>query len=414
MHSGIRNGGPLSSSPNKHACVTANRRTLRHLNAKHLNALRTDVVSSLVHSLDGISLFEKTEYLEVVCDIIHHDGQEFGFSRRIFEIEKYPGTRPIANLPVYPLQYHDNNHGVYSRAVELGKRLVQLPTHCFREIKGRHLVVCNPLPLLSYDSRRVGHGETEPFFVNGRVMISPLAYARFHSTISPTVHHALKDDSLTDDQYAICSPILMGFAFDRKIWGEFGLRHACDVDWDDAAFDALVLSKKQKTPWCASMLKRKPTSTTLSKAKDSDSLDCLLGLRAAVKCWRHVAEGTHKPLYVLSAGELGIITSTSLESTLVRALELAQMWDASATLWCPSSPVDSNTNMLEHCDPGFESRIHFSASHRINGRQQRANGPPPGALLKDIDLVLSVSNDWEKATQKTTRRGPAVDEGDIL
>ena len=50
-------------------------------------------------------------------------------------------------------------------------------------------------------------------------MISPFAYARFHSTISPMVHQALKKDSLTDDQYAMCSPILMGFAIDRKIWG---------------------------------------------------------------------------------------------------------------------------------------------------------------------------------------------------
>ena len=33
------------------------------------------------------------------------------------------------------------------------------------------------------------------------------------------VYQALKKDSLTDDQYAMCSPILMGFAIDRKIWG---------------------------------------------------------------------------------------------------------------------------------------------------------------------------------------------------
>ena len=89
-----------------------------------------------------------TKYLEVVCDIIHNDGQEFGFARRVFEIDDYPGTRPIASLPVYPLQYHDDNHGVYSRAVELGKRLVQLPTHSFREISGRA-------------SRRVDRRETE-------------------------------------------------------------------------------------------------------------------------------------------------------------------------------------------------------------------------------------------------------------
>ena len=77
------------------------------------------------------------KYLRVVCDIIHDDGQEFGFARHVLEIDEYPGTRPIASLPVYPLQYHDDNYGVYSRAVELGKHLVQLPTHSFREISGR-------------------------------------------------------------------------------------------------------------------------------------------------------------------------------------------------------------------------------------------------------------------------------------
>ncbi len=42
----------------------------------------------------------------------------------------------------------------------------------------------------------------------------------------------------------------------------------------------------------------------------------------------------------------------------------------------------------------------------------RADGSPPGALLKDIDLVLSVLNDWEKAMPKARRRGS--DEGNIL
>ena len=95
---------------------------------------------------------EDTRYLKVVCDIIHDDGEEFGFARRNLEIDEYRGTRPIANLPVYPLKYHDDTDGIYSRAVELGKRLVQLPTHSFREIGDR--VSC-----------RVDRRETEPIFV---------------------------------------------------------------------------------------------------------------------------------------------------------------------------------------------------------------------------------------------------------
>ena len=80
---------------------------------------------------------DNTRYLKVVCDIIHDDGEGFGFAKRVLKIDEYRGTRPIVNFPVYPLKYHDDNCGIYSRAVELGKRLVQLPTHSFREINAR-------------------------------------------------------------------------------------------------------------------------------------------------------------------------------------------------------------------------------------------------------------------------------------
>ena len=107
--------------------------------SRHTN---TDQDTVLIVRRSGYALRETdagvlTRYLEVVCDIIHDDGQEFGFARRAFQFDQYHGTRPIASLPVYPLKYHNDNHGVYSRAVELGKRLVQLPTHSFCEISGR-------------------------------------------------------------------------------------------------------------------------------------------------------------------------------------------------------------------------------------------------------------------------------------
>ena len=102
---------------------------------RHTN---TDQDTVLIVRRSGYAIRrDYTRYLKVVCDIIHDDGQQFGFARRVLEIDEYSGTRPIASLPVYPLQYHDDNYGVYSRAVELGKRLVQLPTHSFREISGR-------------------------------------------------------------------------------------------------------------------------------------------------------------------------------------------------------------------------------------------------------------------------------------
>ena len=97
-----------------------------------------------------------------------------------------------------------------------------------------------------------------------------------------------------------------------------------------------------------------------------------------------VAEVTHKPLYVVSAGELGV-TPTDVELRLLRALEIAQMWDAVLLLdeaevfLQQRGTVDIvrnalvaiflrqleyyrgimilTTNMAEQCDRAFESKL---------------------------------------------------------
>ena len=55
-------------------------------------------------------------------------------------------------------------------------------------------------------------------------MISPSAFRRFQPNqpyLNPTVHRPLsKETELTEEQYAVCTPVLLGFSFDRKSWGE--------------------------------------------------------------------------------------------------------------------------------------------------------------------------------------------------
>ena len=104
------------------------------------------------------------------------------------------------------------------------------------------------------------------------------------------------------------------------------------MDWNDAAFDNLVLGPKQKK-LILSLVRQHAKKETgfddLIKGKGQGLIGLLAGTPGCGKTLtaEAVAEVTHKPLYVLSAGELGI-TPTSLESTLMRVLELAQMWDA--------------------------------------------------------------------------------------
>jgi len=114
--------------------------------------------------------------------------------------------------------------------------------------------------------------------------------------------------------------------------GEFALARAFDVNWNDAAFDYLVLGEKQKE-LIHSLVRQHAKNGTgfddIIKGKGQGLIGLLAGTPGCGKTLtaEAVAEVTHKPLYILSAGELGI-TPTSLERTLLRVLELAQMWDA--------------------------------------------------------------------------------------
>lgn len=105
-----------------------------------------------------------------------------------------------------------------------------------------------------------------------------------------------------------------------------------DVEWDDNAFDALVLGQKQKKLIHSLVLQHANKENgfdDIIKGKGLGLVGLLAGTPGCGKTLtaEAVAEVTHKPLYALSAGELGI-TPTSLERTLDRVLELAQIWDA--------------------------------------------------------------------------------------
>lgn len=104
------------------------------------------------------------------------------------------------------------------------------------------------------------------------------------------------------------------------------------MNWNDAAFDALVLGQKQKKLIHSLVLQHAKSGNDFDdiiKGKGRGLIGLLSGTPGCGKTLtaEAVAEVTHKPLYVLSAGELGI-TPTTLERTLDKVFELAQMWDA--------------------------------------------------------------------------------------
>jgi len=188
----------------------------------------------------------------------------------------------------------------------------------------------------------------------------------------------------TDEELLIASPVVLGFAFSEKLWLEFSLSGIRDIDWNEGAFESLVLPPGQK-----SIVKALVESHKYEAAKTIDdvvqgkvcsdrtvpghkslSWDCypqypardqyahhtihrakvslpsftvlleqerlsLLKVRPFPECLHDpptnlptgIAELLKCPLYQVSVGELGT-EPLRLEESLNRILDLAHTWGA--------------------------------------------------------------------------------------
>lgn len=161
-----------------------------------------------------------------------------------------------------------------------------------------------------------------------------------------------------------------------------------DIVWSDEAFRSLVLGPKQKT-LIHSLVKRHSSRAALFddviKGKGKGLIGLFSGNPGCGKTLtaEAVAEVTHRPLYVVSAGELGT-QPEKVDEQLSRILELAQTWEAvllldeaevflqerSATDVMRNALVSIflrqleyyqgililTTNLIARCDAAFESK----------------------------------------------------------
>ena len=52
--------------------------------------------------------------------------------------------------------------------------------------------------------------------------------------------------NLTDNEYLLASPVVLGFSFSEKQWLEFSVDDVADIKWNDKAWDSLVLETETK------------------------------------------------------------------------------------------------------------------------------------------------------------------------
>ncbi|TGZ83324.1 hypothetical protein EX30DRAFT_370338 [Ascodesmis nigricans] len=140
--------------------------------------------------------------------------------------------------------------------------------------------------------------------------------------------------TFSDNDYLIAAPVVLGWAFNEKLWLEFPVSQISEIEWNEKAFDQLVLPKDQKDIVRALVESHSATegSCTIDDviAGKGRGLVSVLhgppGVGKTMTC-EAIAEFLRRPLYCVSSGELGT-NPTQLEHELQKILDIAHGWGA--------------------------------------------------------------------------------------
>lgn len=139
-------------------------------------------------------------------------------------------------------------------------------------------------------------------------------------------------DAVTEEDYVRSHYQVPGFALLEKRWGWFRIDQISDVDWDDEAFNFLMLPSGQKR--IVRALTRQHTSQNdsfddLIKGKGRGCVFLLHGAPGIGKTFtvESVADKIKRPLYVMMSDEFGSNIEV-VERNLRRVLKLVTTWKA--------------------------------------------------------------------------------------
>ncbi|KAE8370617.1 P-loop containing nucleoside triphosphate hydrolase protein [Aspergillus caelatus] len=292
-------------------------------------------------------------YFGVHAKGIDWDGKEFGYANAMLPIFQFSGTRRINELLVFPESFHSSIDKARLNAISRGR--------IFQKLHGIHYRAYSGAMLLKNGNTNAERN------VDGRIIIDAASYldanpdenrglvALDDNSMMPTLHisddgHADVYDNfddfntrrpdksgkqireLTDEQLLLCSPHVRGYSLKLKKWGMFEVTKITSIIWNNDAFSHLMLPTGYKNlilSFVEGQATSKKAFDDVIKGKGLGILMLLVGSPGTGKTLtgEAVADRVQKPLYMLSAGELGQ-SAEDIENRLTDILQLTEKWNA--------------------------------------------------------------------------------------
>lgn len=375
------------------------------------------------------------------CQYVDWDGTRFGTNKLNISISKYEGTKVIANLPALPLAFHADKVDLKNRLIERGTKVEGFAGSYYRGYNG-------------VGWRTGHMGAKEKYSIKGRIVVDTYGWNRFNPNLAvyvtplnakdpallfsgrrayddfgpygggaDSIGDEMYDDQyddedgdggmpmdgafadeeeetatrvpLTDEQKMIMTPLVRGYSLKEKIWLNLFVNAVQDISFNSKAFDSLVLPANQKElilGFTETQQSYRSQFDDVIEGKGRGIILLLCGPPGVGKTLtaESVAEEMKVPLYMMSAGDLGL-DPRSVESKLQGVLDICTRWNAillidEADVFLTARSLHElernklvsiflrvleyyegimflTTNRVETFDAAFQSRIHISLDY---------------------------------------------------
>ncbi|EQB55636.1 hypothetical protein CGLO_04414 [Colletotrichum gloeosporioides Cg-14] len=188
---------------------------------------------------------------------------------------------------------------------------------------------------LNTEGHSLPHGDGSSSSQGGDVMRDDAMPGAKDEKMSSEYAKTGKDHEWTDIDYLTCPPTLVAFLLDEKVWANVQVENLTDIVWPKSPLDSLELEIGKKELIQNLTCRFKTKEVTEASHQDTGGGQggnlCIFltgppGVGKTLTA-EVVAEETHRPLYRVPAGELGVDPS-ALEKQLGDIFLLARRWGA--------------------------------------------------------------------------------------
>ncbi|KAG9689190.1 P-loop containing nucleoside triphosphate hydrolase protein, partial [Aureobasidium melanogenum] len=407
-----------------------------------------DRVFNMLSSKYGVDKDDKPVF-SLKIRFIDFDGTKFGWTVARINIPEFQGTCPIASLAAYPVEYHSDEANLLKMLISRGSAVESLVGTHYRaydgighkldmygqkerhSVKGRIIVDAvgwnRYMPNQAIYTSTLGSKGTDRTTHNSRALFLPTFGESLEEGVGGGMpldgHFGEGDDlkklpPLTDEQKILCTHLIRGYALKEKMWLNLFVGSVQDVSFNKEAFDSLVLPEDTKELILGFTCTQQATRIAYDdviQGKGRGIILLLCGPPGVGKTLtaESVAEHMQVPLFVMSAGDLGM-DSKHIEARLLSVLEdeadifleersrhevernkLVSIF--LRVLEYHEGIMFLTTNRVSTFDPAFQSRIHISIDYPELS---------PDSRRKIWENFLSRHNDAQAAARLTQPRNP--------